>query len=202
MKFEQYIKATYIEKTAAEYEEQGYKVQISPIDLSYPYETQPQSVDIVGTKDGHKLAVEVVAWAKLGQDAKKIALLRQQAYAEGFDEFQLVVVRSPRQISANVEGIEQELCTYLQENLLDELAALTQEVRVINVEKVKIDVISIDSSTIRVAGNGLLIVDIYYDLDGDRFWEDDYFALKFDVELDHELHLKSIHQLVADTSSF
>lgn len=202
MKFEQYVKATYIEKSAAEYEEQGYKVQISPIDLSYPFETRPQSVDIVGTKDGHKLAVQVVAWAKLAQSAKKIALLRQQAYAEGFDEFRLVVARKPRQLSANVEGIEQELCTYLQENLLDELAALPQEVRVINVEKVKIDVISIRSSRIRVAGDGLLIVDIYYDLDGEQFWEDDYFALKFDVELDHQLRLKCIHQIVADTSSF
>ena len=200
MKFEQYVKATYIEKTAAEYEEQGYKVQISPIDLSYPYETRPQSVDIVGTKEGHKLAVQVVAWPKLAQHAKKIALLRQQAYAEGFDEFRLVVVREPRQIAVNVEGIEQELLTYLQKNGLNELTALPQKVRIINVERVKIDSISIRSSSIRVAGDGLLIVDMHVDLDGEQFWEDDYFSLKFDVELDHQLHLKCVHQIVANTS--
>jgi len=202
MKFEQYVRATYIEKTAAAYQHKGYHVVISPIDVSYPFEARQQSYDIVGTKEGHKLAVEVVAWPKLAQEGKQIALLRQQAKKEGFDEFRLVVVREPRQIPVNVEGIEQELLSYLQENLLDELAKLSDGVRAIKVEKVKIDSISIKPSGIRVAGDGLVIVDIHYDLDGDRFWEDDYFPLQFDVELDHHLRLKCVHEIVVDTSSF
>ncbi len=202
MKFEQYVRATYIEKTAAAYQAKGYHVVISPIDVSYPFEARRQSYDIVGTKEGKQIAIEVVAWPKLAQEGKQIALLRQQAKKEGFDEFRLVVVREPRQIPVNVEGIGQELLSHLQENLLDELAKLSDGVRVINVEKIKIDSISIKPSGIRAAGEGLVIVDIHYDLDGDRFWEDDYFPLQFDVELDQQLHLKCVHELVADTSSF
>jgi hypothetical protein len=202
MKFMDYVKATTIEERALEYQNKGYKVLVSPIDVSFPFETRAQSYDIVAKKDGRKTAIEVVRWPKLGQEARKIAERRRQALKEGFDEFRLVVVREPRQIPVKVEGIEQELLNYLKLNMLDELAQLSDQVRVLNVETVTIDSISITATASRVVGHGFVIVDIYYNEDGERFWEDDYFPLNFEVELDHSLHLKRVHEIVADTSSF
>ena len=93
-----YFKATTIEETALEYQKRGgyascggYKIVMSPIDVSYPFETRPQSYDVVATKGDHKIAVEVVAFPKLAQEVRKIAELRQQARKEGFDEFRLVM---------------------------------------------------------------------------------------------------------------
>ena len=202
MKFMDYFKATTIEETALEYQKRGYKVVMSPIDVSYPFETRQQSYDVVATKGDHKIAVEVVAYPKLAQEVKKIAQLRQQAQKEGFDEFRLVVAREPHEFPVHVEGIEQELCDYLVENITDEIRELSDQVRVLNVKRVTIDSFSITVDRIRVAGDGILTVDIYYNEDGERFWEDDTFPLYFDVELDKSLKLKHLHKLKADTSHF
>jgi len=59
MKFMDYVQATTIEKKALEYQKRGYKVVMSPIDVSYPFETRPQSYDVVATKGDHKIAFEV-----------------------------------------------------------------------------------------------------------------------------------------------
>ncbi|MGB0387338.1 MAG: hypothetical protein ACPGWR_21165 [Ardenticatenaceae bacterium] len=202
MKFMDYFKATTIEETALEYQKRGYKVVMSPIDVSYPFETGPQSYDVVATKGEHKIAIEVVAFPKLAQEVTKIAQLRQQARKEGFDEFRLVVVREPREFPVHVEGIEQELSAYLIENITDELAQLSDQVRVLTVKRVTIDSFSITVDRIRVAGDGIVTVDIYYNEDGERFWEDDSFPLYFDVELDKSLKLKHIHKMEADTWHF
>ena len=201
MKFMDYFKAKVIEETALEYQNKGYKIVVSPIDVTAPFETKPQSYDIVAIKGKRKIAVEVIAFPKLAQEVTRIADLRQQAKQEGF-EFRLVVVREPRQFPVNVEGIEQEVCNYLAENITPELAELSDGVRVLNVERVTIDKISIAVDRIRVVGHGLVIMDIYYNEDGERFWEDDDFSLKFDVELDRTLKLKHVHKIEANTWHF
>jgi len=94
------------------------------------------------------------------------------------------VVREPRQFPVHVEGIEQELSTYLIENITDEVAELSDQVRVKSLKRVTIDSFSINIDRIRVAGDGILTVDIYYNEDGERFWEDDTFPLYFEVELE------------------
>ena len=202
MKFMDYVKAVRIEEQALEYQKRGYKVVLAPIDVSYPFETRPQSYDIVAIKDDHKLAYRVIAFPKLGREVRKIAALRQQAYSEGFDEFRLVVVREPRQFPITVQGIEEELTTYLRENMLSELVALSDEVRVKLVKKVTISSISLKPEGYRVAGDGLLIMDIYYNEEGERFWEDDDFPLDFFVTVDHQLKLKQVHEIAVDTSHF
>ncbi|MGB0387963.1 MAG: hypothetical protein ACPGWR_24365 [Ardenticatenaceae bacterium] len=202
MKFMDYVKATTIEETALEYQNKGYKVIVSPIDVSYSFETKPQSYDLIATKGERKIAFEVVAFPKLAQEVRKIAELRLQARSEGFDEFRVVVVREPRQYPVNIKGIEQELSHYLVENITPELAELSDQVRTKTVKRVTIDSFSITVDGIRVAGHGIVIVDIYYNEDGERFWEDDDFPLYFDVELDHRLKLKHVHKIEASTWHF
>jgi hypothetical protein len=72
------------------------------------------------------------------------------------------VVREPRQFPITVQGIEEELTTYLAQNMLPELVALSDGVRVKLVKKVTISSISLKGEGYRVAGDGLLIMDIYY----------------------------------------
>ena len=201
MKFMDYVKATAIEEKALHYQNKGYEVVVAPIDVSYPFETKPQPYDLIAIKGDHKIAFEVVAFPKLAQEVTKIGELRYQARQEGF-EFRLVVVREPRQFPVNVQGIEQELSAYLAENITDELAKLSDAVRVKTVKKVTIDSFSITLDGIKVAGNGILIMDIYYNEDGERFWEDDDFPLYFDVELDQALKIKHVHKMEADTWHF
>jgi hypothetical protein len=202
MKFMEYVKATRIENLAANYQQRGYDVVVSPIDVSYPFETKAQDYDMVAIKDEHKIAIEVIAFPKLGREAARIALLRRQALKEGFDEFRMVVVRKPRQFPVRVEAIEQTLSHYLSRNMPEELTSLTDGIRVKLVKSVTIDSISIKKEHIRVVGDGILIADIYYSLDGERFWEDDDFPLYFDVELDHRLNIKHVHNIDINTSYF
>jgi hypothetical protein len=61
------------------------------------------------------------------------------------------VVREPRQFPVNIKGIEQELCTYLIENITDELADRSDQVRVKSVKRVTIDSFSITVERIVVA---------------------------------------------------
>jgi hypothetical protein len=202
MKFMDYVKASTIEETALAYQKRGYDVVMSPIDVSYPFESKEQSYDIIALKGEHKIAFEVIAFAKLAKEVMRIAELRRQAKREGFDDFRLVVVREPRQIPLQIEQFEQQLATYLFENMPPEVAALSDDVRVKEVEKLTFDKISLTPSGSRVAGKGLIIIDIYYDEDGERFWEDDDFPFTFDVELDKRLKLKSVHQIEVDTRHF
>ena len=112
-------------------------------------------------------------------------------------------MRELSQFPVHVEGIEQELSTYLIENITNELAELSDQVRVLTVKRVTIDSFSITLDRIRVAGDGIVTVDIYYNEDYDaRFWEDDNFPLYFDVELDKSLKLKHVHKMEADTWHF
>lgn len=206
MKFMDYVKATTIEEKALEYQNKGYEVVMSPIDVSFPFETRPQDYDIVATKGDYKVAIEVIARAKLGREVMRIAKLRRQAKKEGFDDFRLVVVDPPRQIPVNVEGIEPKLRQYMIENLPQELAELPNHpdvlpdgVQVLKVTSITIDSIAIQVGGMRVAGRGTVIVNIYYKQDDERFWEDDDFPFNFDVELDRQLNLTHVHDIRVNT---
>lgn len=209
MKFMDYVKATTIEEKALEYQNKGYEVVMSPIDVSFPFETRPQDYDIVATKGDYKVAIEVIARAKLGREVMRIAKLRRQAKKEGFDDFRLVVVDPPRQIPVNVEGIEPKLRQYMIENLPQELAELPNHpdvlpdgVQVLKVTSITIDSIAIQVGGMRVAGRGTVIVNIYYKQDDERFWEDDDFPFNFDVELDRQLNLTRVHDITVNSKHF
>ncbi len=204
MKFMDYVKATTIEEKALEYQKRGYKVVMSPIDVSFPFETRTQNYDIVATKGDYRVAIEVIARAKLGREVMRIAKLRRQAKKEGFDHFRLVVVDPPRQIPVNVEGLEQKLRQYMIENLPQELAELPNDpevlpdgVQVVSVESITIDSIAIQVGGIRVAGRGTVIVDVYDKQDDEGFWEDEDLPFNFDVELDRQLNLTRVHDIRA-----
>lgn len=193
----QYIEMAKTEELASEYKTKGYEVFVSPFDNEPKY-------DLIAMKGGRKLAIEVVARSKLRQESKKIGQLRQKARKEGFDRFRLAVVSPPREIPVEVEGLQQKVFNYLVANTPDKLTELSSHVRVKSLTQVDVDSISITGRGIRVAGNGVVVVELEDDdqiedgFDGDI--ED--FPLSFDVELDHNLRIKAVHDIAADTSSF
>lgn len=202
MKLMAYAKAKAVEGWAADYEKRGFRVVLSPIDMSFPFETRKQPYSIVATKEDHRVAIEVIAFPRLGREAMRIAKLRLQAYEEGFDDFRLIVVREPKMIPMSVEELEQTLSDYMIRETPDEVIALSDEVRVKFVKHVTVEDMSIHRKYILVRGSGTVIVDIYYDQEGERFWEDDDFSFMFDVMLDHDLKLIQVHQIEVDTSPF
>ena len=84
MKFMDYVKATTIEEKALHYQDKGYDVVVSPIDVSYPFETKVQPYDLIAIKGDHKIAFEVIAFPRLAQEVIRIGELRYQAQQEGF----------------------------------------------------------------------------------------------------------------------
>jgi predicted DNA-binding antitoxin AbrB/MazE fold protein len=193
----QYIEIAKTEEIASEYKTKGYQVFVSPFDREPKY-------DLVAMKNGRKVAIEVIARSKLSQESKRIRKLRQKARQEGFDRFRLAVVSPPREIPVKVEGLLQKVFGYLAANLPDELAQLSSHVRVKSLTQVDVDEICITVGGIRVAGNGVVIVELEDDDEIEDGFDGDIedFPLNFDVELDHTLKIKAVHEIVADTSSF
>jgi hypothetical protein len=74
----------------------------------------------------------------------------------------------------------------------DHLSLLPAEVHPILVTQVGFDTVAVTDSATRVVGNGVVEVEVENCLF--------YFPLNFDVELNHKLHLKMVHDITTDTS--
>lgn len=193
----QYLETAKTEAIAAEYKTKGYDVFVSPFDSEPKY-------DLIAIKGRRKLAIEVVAHSNLRRESEKISKLRQKARKEGFDEFRLAVVSPPREIPVEVEGLQQKLFDYLAANVPTELAQLASHVRVKSLTQVDVDSISITARRIRVAGNGVVVVQLEDDDEIEDGFDGDIedFPLNFDIELDHNLQINVVHDIIADTEGF
>ncbi|MGB0386862.1 MAG: hypothetical protein ACPGWR_18770 [Ardenticatenaceae bacterium] len=193
----QYLELAKTESIASEYKRKGYEVFVSPFDSEPKY-------DLIAMKGKRKLAIEVVAHSNLRQESEKISTLRQKARQEGFDEFRLAVVSPPREIPVEVEGLQHKVFDYLATNVPTELSQLSSRTRVKSLTQVDVDSISITTRRIRVAGNGVVVVELEDDDEIEDGFDGDIedFPLNFDIELDHHLQIKEVHDLVADTEGF
>ena len=196
MKSTQYLESAKIEELAARLEKEGYQVVVEPSGPDEGY-------DLVAERGAEKLAYDVKASSSLSSSAAEIGRLRRRARREGYG-FRLVVVNPPREKKVEVAGLADQI----QQRLLDEppaeLRALSRNTRVQRVAQLDIESAQVMVNGIRVKGDGVVEVELEYDLENGRGvadWSTD-FPLYFDLLLDRDLHIEQVYDLRVNTSSF
>lgn len=111
----------------------------------------------------------------------------------------MTILSPPAQTSAHIKGLELEIFDYLVENEPDQLAELPVKVRLLAMDQIGLDSVSVIAKGMKVVGNGVVGVEL--ENGEDMSWQFG-FPLSFDVELDHQLRLKLVYDITADTSSF
>ena len=109
-----------------------------------------QRADILARRDGEVVVYEVKSPNYAGDRAEDVA----QAAREIGAGFRLVLVRPPRQIRAEVKGIEGVLAAALSNPLKDDLALLSDRTVVEDVGNVEINEIEVHGTEIGVQGSG------------------------------------------------
>lgn len=187
-----YIAATQIEEIASQLEEQGYQIVVSPLDTKNSFEVKAQPYHLTATKCCSKEVFQAIERTRLTEVRNKH--LREQAHQEGFTRFWVGITNPPFESQAEIEGVDQQLFDHLVANMPDHLAELPAEVQIERVTQVGFDRVAVTDSATRVVGNGVVEVEV-----ANRLFD---FPLNFDVELNHELRLKMVHDITTDTSSF
>jgi len=193
-----YLEEAKIEDLTRQLRRQGYDVEIPPQGNNTVF-------DLVATKSGRKIVFEVKASPADPTNIEDIARRRAAAFAQGFDEFRLVVVNPPHETRVNIPGLEDHLCAFLGERGAGELDDLPGLTRVEAVNQVDIDTVEITTAGIHLVGSGIVAIEIEHDGGEDRdgpTWRTD-FPFTFDVVLGPDLRIDKEHSSVrVDTSSF
>jgi Holliday junction resolvase len=192
----QYLEAAKTEEIARQLETEGYEVAIGSEDADHRY-------DIIATKNGERIAIEVKVRSDLAASEETIRRLRKQAREHGY-RFRLVIVSPPHEARIRIEGIEEELLHHLINALPPELEALSSGTRLSDVTGIEIDEIQATAEGLHIAGSGVVDVELEYGGSSDRDganWSTD-FPFTFDVLLDHNLHIQRVNRIDVDTSSF
>ena len=192
----EYLEATKVEEMASLLKQTGYKIVVSPLEVNIPFEIGPVGYDLIATRNGSKLAMEVALDSKNGKSVDELMERRDQAYQEGFSQFMLGVPYFPPHSLASVSGLEGEIFNYLINHVPEQLAELPAQVQIESVGQVELESVSVTSLGIKAIGNGVVEVELQNDYPAFAF------PLTFDVELDHNLALKRVQEITADTSSF
>ena len=194
----QYLEASKIEEIASQLEGEGYEVIIHPTGPDAGY-------DLIAKKNDKKLAIEVKASDELRKSAQSIKDLRERAIAGGYDEFRLVVVTPPREVTVIIEGLEIELYCYLDQNTPDELIGRwippIKFSDVTNVSNLEIDFIKLTKEGTHIIGSGVVKVE----MDADEPHTNSFYAefpFTFDVKLNHNVQITDVYKLKVDTSNF
>jgi hypothetical protein len=198
----EYLEAHKIELLASQYQNSGYQVVVSPLEIEEDFKIKPLPYHLTATNRHYKLAFEVVERGELADE--RLDRLSTQADREQFNDFRLAIVNPPAETKAEITGLEQQLFSYLVINIPDHLAELPAQVRLESVGQVGFEEISVMFDRLKVIGNGVVVVELQngYHKQEDQFNWEFGFPISFDVELDHALRLKAVHHLTADTSSF
>lgn len=197
-----YIEANEIENIASHYQNEGYQVRVSPLELDDVFETRPIGYALMATKCCRKLAFAVVERLKLTEESEQLDKLREQADKEGFYDFLLGILSVPPHTEGEIERLNQELFDYLLVNELDHLVELPAKIRPLSVGQVGFDSVSITGLGVKAVGNGVLEVELENGFGQTLVREQFGFPLSFDVELDHHLRLKHVHHIAANTAGF
>ncbi|MGB0387964.1 MAG: hypothetical protein ACPGWR_24370 [Ardenticatenaceae bacterium] len=107
----------------------------------------------------------------------------------------------PLHTEGEIEGLDQELFDYLVTNVLDHLAELPAKVCLLSVGQIGFDSVSVTDLAIKAVGNGIVEVELEDGFEKTPVREFG-FPLNFEVELDHNLHIKHVHSIRANTSGF
>lgn len=193
----QYLEAAKIEEVVRDLEAEGYQVDREVRDGNLRY-------DLVATKDGRKIAIEVKAQSALRGAVDQIRQLRERAREHGYDEFRLVVVNPPRERTVEIPALEGALFTYLSDNFPEALDELSSHTYLDGVSEVDIDSVEITEAGSHVTGSGVVEVTLEYGGGEPRdgvSWGTE-FPFSFDLLLDHQLRIAKVYALEVDTSEF
>jgi len=183
-----------VKEVASQLRAEGYSVTESPSGIDVGF-------DIVATKDDKKLAVEVKTSSRLQASTETIKNLRKRALEQGFDEFRLIIVNPPREVNVSIEGLEENLGTYLIENFPDDLDELSTHTIIQDVNDIYIDSIQVTTGGVQVIGNGVVDVELNYGNNSEGISSNWSFPFSFDVTLDHKLEVSSHNKIEIDYSS-
>jgi len=193
---DRYLEAAKTEELTDKLKKEGFEVQVEAGLGSQRY-------DIIA-KQGTKVVVyEVKSGSTLGEDAKNLALLRANAQ-QNHAEFRLVVVSPPKETDIEFEELEEILTSYASNHLPSELAELSGNTQVEWVSDIQIDVIRISKTSIYVAGNASISVELEYGGgdEKDGMTTSDSFPLEFALDLDHQFKIMDVETFDVDNSSF
>lgn len=192
-----------IKEVASQFRADGYSVTEYPAGID-------DGFDIVAIKDGKKLAIEVKVSSQLQRSAESIKALRKRALDQGYDEFRLVLVSPPHEVSVSVDGLDKEILNQIKVNKANDLEHLANSYEWEKVSNIEIDSVSITAECIRIHGNSVVTA-------GEKIpegspskisvpvsiarWIID-FPFEFDVTLDRELKISRVHRIDIDKSSY
>jgi hypothetical protein len=192
----EYLEAAKVEEVADQLAAEGFMVLKRNMGDIEDY-------DVVATKNGQKIAIEVKARSALLGAVKDIRALREQAFRQGFTEFRLVITSPPHETRVEIDGLDGHLFRYFIDHLPEALATLAPHTRVTKVTFIEIDAIHVTAGETRVAGTGVVEVELD-DGEGEErrstSWEID-FPFDFAITLDRDLTIKAVERLDVDTSS-
>lgn len=193
----QYLEAAKADQVAAELEAEGYHVVREP-------ESPGDGYDLIATKNGKTIAVEVKARSALQQSSEQIRRLREQALQRGYNEFRLVVANPPREKIIEIEGLAEALTKHLTEVAPQELYAVASQPYIYGLSDLEINAINVSEEGMRVGGTAFVDVALEWNSANEqnqRSLNTD-FPLSFDVTLTNDLQIAEVHQMNIDTSSF
>jgi len=185
----EYLEQAKIDETAEQLRDQGYEVASRP-DSEY---------DIVATRNGATMAIEIKARSALAESVEEIARMRADALARGYDEFRLIVVNPPRSKRVEINGLERKLALYLAGHLPAEIRKISGSYQLLGVNDVDIDRLIVTKENIEVTGDGRFDIELEPGDDGGLTARVGL-PLTFEALLDHQLNVISAKPQV-DVSS-
>jgi len=216
-----YLESKKLDEIAGQLRGEGYEVVAEP---SGPH----NGYDLIATKLGKRIAVEVRAGSALRGSAQEIKTLRRKAQEEGFDEFRLVVANPPHETAIEIEGLGRELTLYIENHIPNELLKVSGGIVPRRVGGIEFDLVTICRNSVRVAGSAVVNLEIpftqsskessapidesiepgysagspVFDDEGIDWiaWEVDL-PFSFEVELNRELKITRAQRLNVDLSS-
>lgn len=189
------VEAAIAEMTDS-YRKQGYNVNTD-------FKLGDYHVDLYCEKEGTKLAFEFKTRER--SDYERIEAMREIAN-ENDIHFRVVIVRIPVDKHISVEGIEETLEHYFNNDMPSDLDCLSTHTRVVEVEPAVITLLQMKSiDEIEISGNSEVVVDLCFDNDDDHCDTESYpFTFKgvWAFNENRELELQELSDLKFDTSSY
>ncbi len=151
-----YLEARQVEELTAQLEKEGYVVEAQASRAAANGEAR---YDLIATRMGRRVAIEVKAASRLKEFAEELRELRRRAREQNM-EFRLVVVTPPSQRAITVAGFDERLRFYLMDKIveLETLGDLPPGTVVSNVSHVEINTLYWGEDESRAAGTGVLDV--------------------------------------------
>lgn len=189
------VEAAIAEMTDS-FRKQGYNVNTD-------FKLGDYHVDLYCEKEGTKLAFEFKTRER--SDYERIEAMREIAN-ENDIHFRVVIVRIPVDKHISVEGIEETLEHYFNNDMPSDLDCLSTHTRVVEVEQAVLTSIELKSlEEIEISGKSEVVVDLCFDNDDDHCDTESYpFTFKgvWSFNDNRELELKELYELKFDTSSY